>query len=64
MTGRDGSMAALAPRFLPEGWLDRSTIIGSLVVASGSTYAQGDMALVRLADPGQAVDMGLRTARC
>jgi hypothetical protein len=46
----------LPSTFYPEGWLDSSTIIGYQVGAVGAGV--GNMALVRVANPGQLIDLG------
>jgi len=54
---RSGSHVTFPDRFFPEGWLDSTTIIG-YQDPSGIGATVGNMALVRLGDPGHIDDLG------
>lgn len=62
--GRDGTRIGLSQPFVPEGWLDNSTVIGTAgtmkVQCSGCSpdFVPGNMAIVRLAQPNTLVDLG------
>lgn len=54
-----GSTAVTLPStFYPEGWLDSSTIIGYQDASVGAGV--GNMALVRVDNPGQLIDLGFK----
>ena len=54
---RSGSRVKLPDGFFPEGWLNATTIVGYQdLKSSGATV--GNMALVRLGDPGHIDDLG------
>jgi hypothetical protein len=57
--GKDGSKTQLAAGFNPYGWLDKSTIIGRVAPppAGGS---EGNLAYIRLSEPGKMIDLGLK----
>jgi hypothetical protein len=54
---RSGSRVTFPDRFFPEGWLDSTTIVG-YQDPSGIGATVGNMALIRLADPGHLDDLG------
>ena len=51
---RKGDRTSLPAAFQPQGWLDPTTLVGAL------GQGAGDMALVRLANPSRAVDLGFK----
>ena len=55
---RNGAHVTLPDKFFPEGWLDASTIIGYQDSKYGIGATVGDMALVRLSNPGHLEDLG------
>jgi hypothetical protein len=57
VSSRDGSTMPLPPGFLPEGWLDATTVIG---VQSRNLVDLGNMALVRLSEPSKLEDLGFK----
>ena len=57
VSGRDGSTTSLPNGFLPQGWLDATTVIG---VQSENLVDLGNMALVRLSEPTKLEDLGFK----
>jgi hypothetical protein len=54
---RSGSRVKLPDGFFPEGWLNATTIVGYQDLKSNGATV-GNMALVRLGDPGHIDDLG------
>ena len=54
---RSGSRVTLPDGFFPEGWLDATTIVGYQDLKGGGATV-GNMALVRIADPGHVDNLG------
>jgi hypothetical protein len=54
---RSGARVKLPDRFYPQGWLDATTIVG-YQDPTGIGATVGNLALVRIADPGHVIDLG------
>jgi hypothetical protein len=55
---RNGSRVKLPDRFFPQGWLDATTIVGYQDLKYGIGATVGNLALIRLANPGHLDDLG------
>jgi len=52
-----GGMVAMPTNFLFEGWLDKDTVVGRLVIDDAN---EGNLAWVRLSDPTTLHDLGFK----